>query len=210
MFVFCFFFLSSIFHEESSLFQISIEQISKIQIEIIVTKMEHLPQEVVSNILSRLPSRELLKCKFVCKFWFNLIADPHFISNYYVFYNNLIYSQNQEENLLVIRRPFISGIKTYISLLSWSFNDPKTHVSSSLLNLPDKYDSDHKYWTEIMGPCNGIYFLQGNPNLMMNPSLRQFKALPESHLTDLNLNYSLTDFAGFGLTRKLITIKLLC
>jgi F-box interacting protein len=164
--------------------------------------MEDLPQESVCNILSRLPARELLKCKCVCKSWFNLITDPHFISNYYVTYNNLIYSQNQEEHLLVIRRPFISGVKTYISLLSWSLNDPKNHVSSSLLNFPDEYISDYKYWTEFMGPCNGIYFLQGNPNIMMNPSLRQFKALPESHLTDLNVEYSLTDFAGFGFDSK--------
>ncbi|KEH16938.1 putative F-box domain-containing protein [Medicago truncatula] len=202
MFVFCFFFFLLFFVKKVLYSKLALSRVQRSKSKIIVTKMEHLPQEVVSNILSRLPSRELLKCKFVCKSWFNFITDPHFISNYYVFYNNLIYSQNQEENLLVIRRPFISGIKTYISLLSWSFNDPKTHVSSSLLNLPDGYDSDHKYWTEIMGPCNGIYFLQGNPNLMMNPSLRQFKALPESHLTDLNLNYSLTDFAGFGLDPK--------
>ncbi|WJX81321.1 hypothetical protein P8452_64219 [Trifolium repens] len=94
----------------------------------IVTRMEDLPQESVCNILSRLPARELLKCKCVSKSWFNLIIDPHFISNYYVTYNNLIYSQNQEEHLLVIRRPFISGVKTYISLLSWSLNDPKKNM----------------------------------------------------------------------------------
>ncbi|KAL5057336.1 hypothetical protein RYX36_028940 [Vicia faba] len=165
------------------------------------TKMKHLPEELLSNILSRLPARELLKCKIVCKSWFNLITDPYFINNYYFFYNDLIYSQNQEK-LLVIHRPFISGVETFISLLSWNFNYPKQHVSSSLLNLPDEYNSDHQCWTDIMGPCNGIYFLPGYPNFMMNLSLRQFKALPESHVTDSNGTYSLTEFAGFGFDPK--------
>ncbi|TKY49576.1 F-box protein CPR30 [Spatholobus suberectus] len=147
----------------------------------LVSIEQRLPRELVSNILSRLPAKDLLKCKRVCKSWFDLLTDPHFITNYYVVYNSL---QSQEKHLLVIRRPFLSNLKTYISVLSWKVNDPRKHVSSDVLNPPYEYNSEHKYWTEILGPCNGLYFLQGNPNVMINPSLRQFKALPESHLSD--------------------------
>lgn len=165
--------------------------------------MDHLPQELVSNILSRLPSRELLKCKCVSKSWFHLITNPYFTTNYYSFHNNLIQFQNQEENLLIIERPFISSLKTNISLLSWKFNDPKKHVSSVFLNPPKEYNSDHKYWSEIIGPCNGFYFLEGNPNVLMNPSLRQFKSLPQFHLSDSNVTtYSLTDYSSFGFDPK--------
>ncbi|KAK7338440.1 hypothetical protein VNO77_19050 [Canavalia gladiata] len=160
--------------------------------------MEYLPRELLFNVLTRLPAKELMLCKCVCKSWFNLITDPHFISNYYVVYNTL---QTQEENLLVIRRPFLSGLKTYISVLSWNVNDPKGVVSSHVLNPPYEYNSDHRYWTEIMGPCNGIYFLEGNPNVMMNPSLKQFRALPES-FTSPHGTCSLTDYAGFGFDPK--------
>ncbi|XP_058763049.1 F-box/kelch-repeat protein At3g06240-like [Vicia villosa] len=200
MFAFCFIFFFLFFTLLSKFFLTC--RIQRPTREIMVTKIEHLPQESLSNILSRLPAKELLKTRFVCKSWFNLITDPHFINDYYVFYNNLIYSQNQEEKLLVIHRPFISGVETFISLLSWNFSDPEKHVSSSLVKLPDEYISDHKYWTEIMGPCNGIYFLQGYPNFMMNLSLKQFKALPESHVTDSYGTYSLTEFAGFGFDPK--------
>ncbi|RDY09134.1 F-box protein CPR30, partial [Mucuna pruriens] len=161
--------------------------------------MEQLPRELVSNVLSRLPAKVLLLCKCVCKSWFDLITDPYFITNYYVVYNSL---QNQEEHLLVIRRPFFSGLKTYISVLSWNANDPKELVSSDVLNPPYEYNSDHRYWTEIFGPCNGIYFLEGNPHVLMNPSLRQFKALPESHLTSPHGTYSFTEYAGFGFDPK--------
>ncbi|XP_061339571.1 F-box protein CPR1-like [Gastrolobium bilobum] len=164
--------------------------------------MEHLPRELVSNILSRLPTKVLLRCKLVCKSWFDLITDPHFITNYYFFYNNLMHFQSQEEQLLVIRRPFLSGLKTYISVLSWNIKQPKGLVSSEVLNPPYEYNSDHKYWTEILGPCNGVYFLEGNPNVIMNPSLRQFRALPESHFTCPIGTYSFTYYAGFGFDTK--------
>ncbi|KAK7395727.1 hypothetical protein VNO78_16294 [Psophocarpus tetragonolobus] len=160
--------------------------------------MEHLPRELVANVLSRLPSKVLLLCKCVCKSWFHLITDPHFVTNHYAVYNTL-QTQEENQNLLVIRRPFFSGLKTYISIVSWNH---KNFVSSQVLNPPYEYNSDHKYWTEILGPCNGIYFLEGNPNVLMNPSLGEFKALPESPFTSPNGTYSFTDHAGFGFDPK--------
>ncbi|XP_057437432.1 F-box/kelch-repeat protein At3g23880-like [Lotus japonicus] len=164
-----------------------------------IASMEQLPSELVSNILSRLPAKDLVKCKSVCKSWFNLISDPYFATNYYAFYNNL---KHQQEPLFVIRRPFLSSLKTCISLLSSSVNHP--HVSSELLNPPSEYNSDRQYWTEIMGPCNGIYYLKGSPNVLMNPSLRQLKALPASNLSTSSpqKTYSLTNYAGFGFDPK--------
>ncbi|KAK7273139.1 hypothetical protein RIF29_14185 [Crotalaria pallida] len=162
---------------------------------------EFLPRELVSNILSRLPANDLMRCKHVCKSWYNLITDPHFITNYHVFYNNLKHCQ-REQDLLVIRRPFLSSLKTYISVLSCNFNQPKMHISSHLLSPSIEFSSDHKYWTEILGPCNGIYLLQGNPHVMMNPSIKQFKTLPQSYSTGPRGTYSLTDHAGFGYDPK--------
>ncbi|KAL2320232.1 hypothetical protein Fmac_029201 [Flemingia macrophylla] len=160
---------------------------------------QYLPREVLSNILTRLPVKDLLKCKCVCMSWFDLLTDPHFIANYYAVHNNL---QSQEKHLLVIRRPFSSALKTYISVLSWNVNDPKKHVFSYDLNPPCEFNSKHKYWTEILGPCNGLYLLEGNPNVLMNPSLRQFRALPQSHVTSPIGFYFLTDYAGFGFDPK--------
>ncbi|KAK4838842.1 hypothetical protein QYF36_016879 [Acer negundo] len=41
-----------------------------------------LMNDVMFNILVRLPLKSLLQCKCVCKLWQNLISDPVFISNY--------------------------------------------------------------------------------------------------------------------------------
>ncbi|XP_057718936.1 F-box protein CPR1-like [Arachis stenosperma] len=170
---------------------------SKLRLPEKLSITDHLPQELVSNILSRLPAKELWRCKFVCKSWFHLINDPNFVTNYYVVYNN---SNHNHSHLLLIQRPSLSSNKTFISVLSC--NNATGSVSSQTLNLPCEYNSDHKYWTEIMGPCNGIYFLEGNPNMMMNPSLGQFKALPESHFTTPIGTNSLSDYAGFGFDSK--------
>ncbi|RDY11176.1 F-box protein CPR30, partial [Mucuna pruriens] len=167
-----------------------------------VSMEQYLPRELVSNILSRLSAKDLVTCTHVCKSWFDLITDPYFITNHYVVYNNLMHRQSLKEQLLVIGRPFPSGLKTNIYVLSWYINDPKKHVSSALLNPPYEYNSDHKYWSEVSGPCNGIYFLEGNPNVLMNPSLGHFKALPESHLSGSHGTYSLTEYSGFGFDPK--------
>ncbi|CAK8541195.1 unnamed protein product [Lathyrus sativus] len=159
--------------------------------------MERLPPDLVSKILIKLPAIELSKCKCICKSWLDLISNPQFITNYYTIYN-----KNQQEDLLVIRRPFLCGLKTYISHVSWNFNDPKKHVLSEIFNPPYEFSSEHKYWTEIMGPCNGIFFLEGNPNIMMNPCLREFMVLPQSRFTPPQGFYSFTEYYGFGFDYK--------
>jgi F-box interacting protein len=160
--------------------------------------MNHLPQDLLSKILTKLPAKELSKCKSICKSWLDLITNPHFITNYYIIYNI------KQEHLFVIRRPFLCGLKTYISILSWNINvrSGSDNLASEILNPPYEYNSDHKYWTEIMGPCNGIYFLEGNPNVLMNPSLREFMVLSQSNFTLPNGFYSFSEYYGFGFDPK--------
>ncbi|XP_058741156.1 F-box protein At5g49610-like [Vicia villosa] len=168
--------------------------------------LSRLPQDILCNILSRLPARELLKCKFVSESWFNLITDPYFINKYYVFYNNLIYSQNQKEHLWVIRTLFNnSGVKIDFPLMFWNLDDPKKHVSSSPLNLPHVNNRDKTCWGEILGSCNGLYFIQGFPNnLIINPSLKQCHVLPlrQYSITCSKETYLESEFAGFGFDHK--------
>lgn len=40
----------------------------------------YLPPELICEILSRLPIEAILRCKSVCKEWFRLTEDPHFIN----------------------------------------------------------------------------------------------------------------------------------
>ena len=56
-----------------------------------VRKMEHrrqskrkivITEDIVFEILLRVPVRSLLICKCVCKFWYSLISDQHFIKSH--------------------------------------------------------------------------------------------------------------------------------
>ncbi|KAM0848965.1 hypothetical protein ACQ4PT_054030 [Festuca glaucescens] len=42
----------------------------------------YLPDAMIFNILSRLPSKSILRCKSVCKAWHAMISDCHFISHH--------------------------------------------------------------------------------------------------------------------------------
>ncbi|AES93879.1 F-box and associated interaction domain protein [Medicago truncatula] len=42
----------------------------------------NLPQELIVQILLRLPVKYLIRSKWVCKLWFSLISNPHF-ANYH-------------------------------------------------------------------------------------------------------------------------------
>ncbi|XLR28201.1 hypothetical protein HN51_041527 [Arachis hypogaea] len=88
---------------------------SKLRLPEKLSITHHLPQELVSSILSRLPAKELWRCKFVCKSWFHLINDPNFVTNYYVVYNNsklatitiLISSLFKDLHFLAIKHSFL-------------------------------------------------------------------------------------------------------
>ena len=42
---------------------------------------EHCPldQDVIAEILARLPAESLIQCERVCKSWFRMIHDPNFV-----------------------------------------------------------------------------------------------------------------------------------
>ena len=45
-------------------------------------KCEYLPEEVISEILCRLPVKSIMQCSCVCKLWYSLIRNPNFITTH--------------------------------------------------------------------------------------------------------------------------------
>ena len=43
---------------------------------------DYLPNEVIIDILKRLPADSLIRCRCVCKSWYSLISIPHFITTH--------------------------------------------------------------------------------------------------------------------------------
>ncbi|XP_047320854.1 F-box/kelch-repeat protein At3g23880-like [Impatiens glandulifera] len=134
----------------------------------LVTLVRSLPPEIITEILSRLPVKSLLRCRCVSISWNALIVDPIFVKKH------LKASQN-EEQLLIRYSQWVrtSDVKSvYISdVLNEEF---PTALS---LHFPKKY-SKSDIW--IIGSCNGLVcvVIDQAKILLWNPSTRESKKLP--------------------------------
>ncbi|KAI8556993.1 hypothetical protein RHMOL_Rhmol05G0299400 [Rhododendron molle] len=143
----------------------------------------HLPLEIVTEILSRLPAKSLLRFKSVCKDWYDLIETPDFISKHF---------QTQSTNstsLLVTKY----DRETETHAMSLIFNDgfPSNgpinldfpFLNSRRFALPSSECPSKNYFS-IGGVCNGLVCVSlspfGYPLILCNPATRQFRDIPNS------------------------------
>ncbi|KAK7838354.1 f-box protein [Quercus suber] len=98
----------------------------------------YLPEEVVINILSRLPPKSLIRFKCVSKTWLFLIGTPDLISRNLINHSTLI-SKSEDPNsplfFLVKATDKIDTSKHTFSFLSYDNLDPE-YTSEVILNLP--------------------------------------------------------------------------
>uniref|UniRef100_A0A2N9IDC3 F-box domain-containing protein n=1 Tax=Fagus sylvatica TaxID=28930 RepID=A0A2N9IDC3_FAGSY len=122
--------------------------------------MSCFPDEVILEILSRLPVKPLLRFRCVSKPWLALIDSPEFIKFH------LKHSLTTNTNLSLILR----SSKLY---------------SSDFDSLDGAIELDHPlktpgYGIDICGSCNGLLCLSNSEDdvALWNPSTRKFKKLP--------------------------------
>ncbi|CAJ2638502.1 unnamed protein product [Trifolium pratense] len=124
-----------------------------------------LPFDLIIEILSRLPVKQLLQLRCVCKSWKSLISDPKFA----------------KKHLALSTTYSLHGIgRNYycpeLVLKSYSLN---SSVSIAQIHLP------LKGYVRVLGSCNGVLCLgeeEDGGDLFLvrlwNPSIRKFKELP--------------------------------
>ncbi|XP_015168124.1 F-box protein CPR30-like [Solanum tuberosum] len=136
----------------------------------------NLSEDIIFEILTRLHVTSLIRFKCVCKFWYSLIKNPNFISKHL---HNLNNKQNHL-HLLISRRGNITNKR----ILSLSQNDTFNVFINQ--DFPE-YFKDKFGHVRLIGPCNGIVCLCGYPyNIVLwNPSIRDYKILPQSHIQRL-------------------------
>jgi|UniRef100_A0A2N9IC48 F-box interacting protein len=144
--------------------------------------MSSLPDEVILEILSRLPVKPLLCFRCVSKPWLALIDSPQFIKLH------LKQSLKTTTNLSLI----LSGGYLYSS----DFDSLDTAIE---LDHPLK--TPH-YETEIVGSCNGLLCLSNKKEdvALWNPSTRKYKKLPVTTLQFApdGYDFSQNTVSGFG------------
>ncbi|CAN4123179.1 unnamed protein product [Withania somnifera] len=128
--------------------------------------MSDIPPEVISDILSRLPVKSLLKFRCVSKSFKTLIDSPKFIQAHF----------NQQElkpNKLIIKAHHKAD-----NLFSLEFS-----AVSSTQQHPKELDHPLKQLygpTQVLGCCRGLVLISNNmsDNGIWNPSTKSFRRLP--------------------------------
>lgn len=146
-------------------------------------RIPNLPDDVIVEILLRLPVKTLLRFKSVCKLWRALIGSERFIKQQYT------WESNQERLLIRHYRPDEEryAYALYSDKMLSAYEEPDH------LQIPPSVAS-------LMGPLNGVFCLISISGHMalLNPAMRQFRRLPsvpqnrQPHLS------SYDDLLGFG------------
>ncbi|KAL6985740.1 hypothetical protein U1Q18_019113 [Sarracenia purpurea var. burkii] len=148
--------------------------------------MSRLPEEVLIDILSRLPVKPLLRFRCVSTPWRDLIDSTDFVK-------------------LHLNRSIET--KTNLSLILRDDNRLFSVEFDSLDDAVDAVHLDHhplwcqEYGTEVWGSCNGLIFMSNalDTLVLWNPSTRKSRRLPYAPIEFQNLSrYYESRIYGFG------------
>ncbi|MCD7451388.1 hypothetical protein HAX54_011696 [Datura stramonium] len=134
-----------------------------------------LPEELISEILSRLPVKPLLKFRCVSKSWLSLISSTEFVNTH------LSLSANKKEythHMLILDSNYMLRHCNLRSLFR------EASIRSIDTDYPTKSNGSDKMWPDfdrIIGSVNGLICLSTeNDHLFMwNPSIRKYTKLPD-------------------------------
>ncbi|OIT02943.1 PREDICTED: F-box protein At5g49610 [Nicotiana attenuata] len=150
------------------------------------------PDEVILQILARLPVKSLFKTKIVCKLWYKLISDKYFTNLY---------------NELSVKNPMVLV----------QVSEPSSESRSSLICVDNlkgvsEFSLDFvKDRVKVRGSCNGLLCLSSIPDkdvyYVCNPLTREYKLLPRSRERPITRFHPDGEATLVGLACDLITQK---
>nr|GEU67492.1 hypothetical protein [Tanacetum cinerariifolium] len=147
----------------------------------------YFPDEIIREILSRLPVKSLLQFRSVSKHWKSLISDTHFIQSHY----KIVETLSTHHRILAPVYP----------LLSLNYNASPDNISSSIkLDCPFLMP---RPFIKFLGSCNGLVCLiDGTKDIIIyNPSTRRYFKPFQSPQCFFHISYASnqTEFVyGFG------------
>ncbi|KAF3618191.1 putative isoleucine--tRNA ligase, mitochondrial-like [Capsicum annuum] len=129
-----------------------------------ISKAETLPQEIIIDILSLLPTKFIGQFRCVSKQWCNFLSDPKFINAHL----NL-HSHKQEKKLIFISDSQALHILTF---------NPQSGADSISRNLHFQGLSNN--WVRLVGSCNGLVLVVNDENIkfLINPITLKYHKIP--------------------------------
>lgn len=154
----------------------------------------HLTEDMIVEILCRLPVKSLLRFKCVCQTWYTLIRSPVFITQH------LCQSKKNVFPLLCDVLDF--GWQEYVISLIYT-------NKVACLNLSDPLRSLR--CVSIVGTCNGLVCVKISPQIffMWNPATKMVRRLPEAKLMAGFYEHAYIGFIYLPSTKDYILVRVL-
>ncbi|CAL5394649.1 unnamed protein product [Camellia sinensis] len=141
-----------------------------------------LPQEMLVDILTRLPAKVVVQCKCISKHWRSLIEDPSFV--------DLHHTRAQSRPYLVISLINCSLTKIHFFSADYEGGPAQYLLTDFLSGL-----------YHIKQSVNGLicgYLRKSNSIFIVNPTTRQFVTLPPTRLLTYDANFTHEPDLSFG------------
>ncbi|XP_002525835.2 F-box protein At3g07870 isoform X1 [Ricinus communis] len=131
--------------------------------------LENIPQEILIEILKRVPVKSLLKCRCVCQSWHSLITNSSFISTHI---NHSIECNNRVHSYALVKQKSVPDCKErFILYIDDDSGDEPFRVYQEL-DFPFKGER----YLEIISSCNGLVCLSDSQYArfyLWNPVIRK-------------------------------------
>ena len=151
---------------------------------------DYLPEEVVQEILNRLPVKSLIRFRCVSKSWNSLITASSFINSHLTRSLSLV----PNSNTLVVRSCTASESKV---VESYNFIHDDNN-DDSLLNPFQNIEFSSSSFCKLIGYANGLFCLyEQDRYVLWNPSIRKCFTLPKSSLTLIRGHHYCRSAFGF-------------
>ncbi|CAL1403689.1 unnamed protein product [Linum trigynum] len=129
--------------------------------------MKSLPEDIVIDILTRLPVKSILRFRSVSKPWSNLPTTPHFIAAH-------LRRSSAGNPLLIVHHGRTFGRNLRVSVIDSTFRTLHRDFP-----LPATVFDSRLHSPSILGSCNGLLCIKFTANFILcNPATKQFAMLP--------------------------------
>ncbi|KAH7845548.1 hypothetical protein Vadar_003440 [Vaccinium darrowii] len=151
-------------------------------------EIENLSEDLLMEILCRLPVKTLLQFKLVCKNWYALIENPDFI---YLHHDRAASVAADENTDCLLVKRFLNGGEGGVALSFVPNQTPVEDIDISFTGLDIEQ-------LQILGHCNGVVCLTrfgfNSPIVLCNPSMKEFRVLPQpsykhDHMSNLGFGF---------------------
>ncbi|KAL6651775.1 hypothetical protein ACP70R_010700 [Stipagrostis hirtigluma subsp. patula] len=133
-----------------------------------------IPDDVIFSILSRLPSRTVIRCKSVCKAWLIMISSQRFITAH-------LELSRVQPTILVMPRAYLDWEREEMDALCMCFYRYNLGSEAELIHSEHFPKGAIACWAQPLH-CDGLILLSTKKQqiVVFNPATREFITLPKS------------------------------